>query len=130
MEEGMMEVDETRFLHIAIGVRMTAVLLGVSSMVAQYALLHQFATVGEVALLVAPVTLVGHPSVISNSGLMDKPFSLQYLCRCEPTHEPVLEDEIALNRSAEPVVPIGPCDTTQAVLMLILQSISRGAETN
>jgi hypothetical protein len=69
----MAKVDETRLDHATVVVGAATVLFSVSAVVVQRAPLQQFAAMGQVTLLVTPAALVGHPTIVSNPGLPDKP---------------------------------------------------------
>jgi hypothetical protein len=70
------EVDEAWLRHIAIGVGVVAILLDVATMIAEGALLQQFAAVGKMSSLITPVASIQYSPVIGDPRLANKPLPL------------------------------------------------------
>jgi hypothetical protein len=78
MKEWVVEVNKTRLISVAIGMRVATVILSMAAVIAQCATLQQFALVGKMASLVIPLIPIGYLPIVRNPRLTDKPFSFQY----------------------------------------------------
>jgi hypothetical protein len=129
VKEGVTEVDEAGLIGVAVGVGVVTVILGVTTMITQHAALQQLAVVSEMASLVTPTASIGHLPIVHDPHLSDEPLALQYLCHGEPPGQTVLQDEGALDRPPQPLIPIGLHDVAQAMLVLIFERVSYSVET-
>jgi hypothetical protein len=123
-------MNETWLGHIAIGMWVATVFLDVTTMVTQGVPLQQFAAVGKMTLLVAPMASVHYAPITSDPCLSNKPLTLQYLCRGKSSRASIFKDEGALDGVAELLVTVCPCDSLQTVLVLVFVPIHRGMESD
>jgi uncharacterized membrane protein len=72
----MAKMDEAWLRHVAVGMRIAAIIFDVSTMITQGATLQQPAAVSKVASLVAPVAAIRYMPIIGKPRLSDKALTL------------------------------------------------------